>query len=267
MPRVSTSQVELSYVERGAGEQAVVFSHSYLVDHRHFEAQMAALQRRYRVIAYDHRDHGDSGKAQKSYTLDDLVLDAVAVIEATGAAPCHFVGLSTGGFVGLRLALRHRALLRSLVLMDTSAEAEPLLQRLQYEAMFLALRTAGVWPVIGPAMRAMFGPAVLRDRSRAAEVALWRQRIAANDPAALIRFGRAIFARDDILGQLREIDVPALVIVGERDRALPPRIARRMAEAIAGARLEVIADAGHLTTIESPEAVNAALLPFIESAS
>lgn len=87
MKTLNVDGLELHYVERGSGDQTVVFSHSFLVDHRQFEAQVAALESRYRFIAYDHRDHGRSSSARQAYRLDDLVRDAIGVIEATGAAP------------------------------------------------------------------------------------------------------------------------------------------------------------------------------------
>ncbi len=267
MPIVKSGGAEIHYVERGSGGQSVVLAHSYLVDHRQFEEQIAALEKSYRVIAYDHRDHGSSSRATAPYTLDDLVDDAVAVIEQTGAQPCHFVGLSTGGFVGLRLALHHRRLLRSLVLMDTSAESEPMYKRMKYKAMFLALRGLGVSPVIGTAMRAMFGHTTRKDPEQAAMLGVWRERIKANDPMALVRFGNAIFGRDDVLSQLKSLDIPTLIVVGEEDAALPPALSQHMSQAIPGARLEIIANAGHLSTIENPVAVNAVLVPFVESAS
>jgi pimeloyl-ACP methyl ester carboxylesterase len=267
MPTITTGGVELYYTDRGHGDQTVVFSHSYLVDQRQFEDQIAALEQRYRVIAYDHRDHGRSSRVKTPYALEDLVDDAVAVIEQTGAGPCHFVGLSTGGFVGLRLALRHRSLLRSLVLMDTSAEAEPLVNRIRYQMMFLVLRLLGPRPVLGSAMRAMFGGTPRRDPTRANELAVWRERIAANDPAALVRFGNAIFRRDDVLARLRGVDLPVLVMVGEEDTSTPPPLARNIATAIPGARLEVVPASGHLSTVESPERINAVLVPFLDGVS
>ena len=265
MPRATVNNIELHYVEGGAGEETVVLAHSYLVDHQHFAAQIEALEPNFRVVAYDHRDHGHSAKATPAYDLDDLVDDAVALIEHTGAAPCHFVGLSTGGFIGMRLALRRPELLRSLVLIDTSAGAEPLLKRLKYRAMFLVLRTLGVGPLVGTAMGLLFDPVTLRDPARRAEMARWRERLRANDPRALMRFGNAIFARESVLDQLGRITTPTLLMVGEHDKPTPPVCARRIAEAIPGARLEVIPRAGHLSTVDAPQAVNAVLVPFISA--
>lgn len=264
MPAISRDGIDLHYVEHGSGDQTVVFSHSFLVDHRHFEAQIEALADRYRVIAFDHRDHGGSGKAGPGYGIYDLVADGVAVIEETGAAPCHWIGLSTGGFVGVRIAIRHPQLLRSLVLMDTSPFAEPLLNRIKYRAMLAVLRLAGMKPLIGTGMKSMFGKSSLADADLEPVLAAWRERMLANDPAALIRFGKAIWGRDDVGGHLGDLDLPVLVVNGADDVPIPPSIARRTASLIPGSRLEIVERAGHLCTVEQPDMVAEILGDFLD---
>ena len=267
MPEIDLPDVRLHFVERGSGEETVVFSHSYLVDHRHFEPQIEALEDRYRVLAYDHRDHGGSERTPERYGLEDVYADAVAFLEATCDGPVHFVGLSSGGFVGVRLGIRRPDLLRSLVLMDTSAEAEPWPSRLKYKLMLAVLPWLGFRPLIGETMKAMFGPRFLRDPGRRQEREEWKARIMAGEPDALVRFGRAIFSRDSVQQELGRVEVPTLVVVGEQDRATPPSRARRLAEAIPGARLELIPRAGHLCTVEEPDAVNAVLGSFLDARS
>lgn len=262
MKTIEKGGIALVYAESGSGSETVVFSHSYLVDHRHFAPQIAALEDHYRVVAYDHREHGGSGLASSPYALDDLVADAVRVIEKTGAGPCHFIGLSTGGFVGLRLAIRYPHLVRSLVLMDTSADREPWPGRLKYEAMFKVLQVFGFGPLIKTVSGLMFSPAVLGDPARRDEISQWQERIMANDRAALVRFGQAIFARDSVLDQLGTIQVPTLVVVGQDDKPQPVFRARQIADGIPGAELTIIPDAGHLSTVDNPEAVNEALVRF-----
>ena len=264
MRRIEVNGVELAYVERGQGAETVVFSHSYLVDHRHFDVQIEALAQRYRVIAYDHREHGESALVPTDYSMDDLVDDAAALIEALDAAPCHFVGLSTGGFVGLRLALRHPQLLRSLVVMDASAERESMAKRLEYEAMFLILRALGFKPLMKTVMGLMFSPETLGDPERRDQMNLWRERMSSNDRRALVRFGRAIFGRDDLTRELGRITAPTLVVVGEADRPQPPQRSRRIAEGIPGAELAVIEKAGHLSTVDAPVTITHALQRFLE---
>jgi 3-oxoadipate enol-lactonase len=263
LDRVEVGDVQLEVCEAGSGAETVVLSHSFLVDHRQFCAQIEALSGQYRVIAYDHRDHGASGRSSSAYDLDRLVRDAQTVIDAMDAAPCHFVGLSTGGFVGMRLALRSPQLLRSLTLMDTSGQAESWPTRVKYRMLLAVFGLVGTRPVIGTAMRSMFSPGFRRDPARQDEVATWRSRIAANDPQALTRFGRAIFARDDVLEPLRRVQLPTLVMVGEHDRPVPVARARALAAAIPGAHLEIIPGAGHLSTVEQPERVNEFLQSFL----
>jgi pimeloyl-ACP methyl ester carboxylesterase/SAM-dependent methyltransferase len=260
---VTVNGVRLAYEERGAGDETVVLSHSYVVDHRHFDAQIEALSQHYRVLAYDHRGHGQSEAPADGYDLETLYRDAEAFIETVAGGPCHFVGLSTGGFIGLRLGFRRPDLLKRLVVMDTSADAEPLLKRLKYEGMFAVLDRAGFAPLLDRVMPIMFGPAFLEDPARADERALWRERFQENPPEALIKFGRGIFARDSVADRLADVRVPTMVMVGEHDVAQPPFRAERIADGIDGAVLCYVPAGGHLCTIENPDAVNEALLSFL----
>lgn len=263
MPQTMANGVRIHYLEAGDGPETVIFSHSYLVDHRHFEAQIEALAGDYRVLAYDHRDHGRSQRMTTSYGMEAIYADGLAFLEAVGEPPCHWIGLSTGGFVGVRLAIRRPELLRSLVLMGSAADAEPRFRRLKYRLMLAAVRTIGFRPVIGQAMKAMFGPDFLRDPDRRSERELWRERLQANGRKATVRFGRAIFSRDSVEDDLDRIETPTLVAVGARDRAVSPGRARRTAEAIPGARFETISGAGHLSTVERPERTRRLLDSFL----
>ena len=266
MPDIEAGGARLHYADSGSGAETVVMSHSYLLDHRHFAPQVEALGGRYRVLAYDHRDHGASARSAGPYGVEDLYADAVGFLEATGAVPCHWVGLSTGGFLGLRLAIRRPELLQSLVVMSAAANPEPRHRRLKYSLMLTALRWAGFGPVLGGGMKALFGRSWLRDPERAEERETWRRRITANDRAALVRFGRAIFGREGVEPLLAGVRVPTLVMVGEEDGTVGVERARRTAAAIPGARFEVVPRAGHLLTLEQPQAVNRLLDAFLAGA-
>jgi len=265
MERVAVNGIEIAYEEHGSGDETVVLSHSYLVDRRQYRAQIDALKERYRVLAYDHRGHGESDKPGHGYSMETIYRDGEAFIEATNAAPCHWVGLSTGGFVGMRLAFRRPELLKSLVLMDTSADVEALVKRAKYEGMFAVLKRAGFAPLMPATMPIMFGPTFLADPHRQDEVALWRERMMANDVEALIGFGRGIFSRESVLDRMAEITVPTLVMVGEHDVATPLSRAQQIVDRVPGALLQVVPRAGHLSTIENPEPINEALSSFLQT--
>jgi 3-oxoadipate enol-lactonase len=265
MPEVTVNGATLHYDEAGSGPETIVFSHSYLLDGRHFSPQMEFFKARYRCLAFDHRGHGRSQATADGYDVENFFQDAAAFIEATGAAPCHFVGLSTGGFVGLRLALRRPELLKKLVLMDTSADPEPEENLGQYKLMMRVVRLLGWWPVIGRVMPIFFTPKFLKDPARRETVAFFKSVIQAQDRTAMVKFGRAVFSRASIYDEIDRIKTPTLVVVGEQDRATTPDKARRMAQRIPGARLVTIPEAGHICTLEQADRVNAALDDFLSA--
>ena len=259
VPDIEVNGVRLDYVEQGSGPEAIVFSHSYLVDWSHFKPQIDALSDRYRCIAFDHRGHGASERPKDGYDMENLYADAVAFVEAMECAPAHFVGLSTGGFIGLRLGFRRPDLLRTLTLMDTSAEVEPRPKRLQYELMMRMVRLIGMRPFAPYIMSLFFSKESRRDPTREAELRRFQHMIIHDDKDAMIRFGRGIFNREGVLERLAEITVPTLVIVGEEDTSQPPDRAQRIADGIQGSELLIVPNAAHISSFDGPDVINAAL--------
>jgi len=213
MSEVTVNGAALFYEEMGAGEDTVVFSHSYLVDSTHFAPQMKALSDRYRCIAFDHRGHGRSQVTEGGYDMENLYTDGVAFIEALQCAPCHFVWLSTGGFIGMRIGIRRPNLLKSLILMDTSADPEPAENVKLYKLLMVIVRWLGWWPAIGKVMPLFFTEKFLRDPERQDEVKQWKRHIMAGDKKAGIQFGKGIFSRAGVYDELSTISVPTLVVV------------------------------------------------------
>ncbi len=265
MPRINSNGIQLHYEEMGSGPETIVFSHSYLADHTHFNPQMQALKDRYRCIGFDHRGHGRSEIAEDGYEMENLYADAVGFIEALDCAPCHFVGLSTGGFIGVRIGIRRPDLVKSLVLMDTSADAEPEEAVRQYRQMLFVVRWIGYWPVIGRVMPIFFASKFLNDPARQDEVQKWRRLFMANNRMAIYKFGHGIFSRTSCYEDLDKIRTPTLVIVGAEDPAQPVEKGERISQKIPGATLRVIPDAAHLCTVEEPAAVTSAIEEFLSS--
>src|SRR5687767_10090204 len=142
MARVTIRGASLYYEEHGTGRETVVFAHGCLLSCRQFDEQVAAFSDRYRCVAFDFRGHGQSQVTRAGYDMDGLTEDAAGLVRALGCAPCHFVGCSMGGFVGMRLAVRHADLLRSLVLAGSSASPEP--RPWRFRLMCWAARVLGV---------------------------------------------------------------------------------------------------------------------------
>jgi pimeloyl-ACP methyl ester carboxylesterase len=264
MPWLGVDGVELHYEERGKGVP-VVFSHGLLWSGAMFDAQVEALSSRFRCIAYDHRGQGRSASSPTRYDMERLTTDAVGLIEKLGAGPCHFVGLSMGGFVGMRLAARRPELLRSLTLIETAADGEPWLNVPKYRALMMVSRVAGFKPVVGAVMKIMFGPSFLGDPERVAIRDKMRNELLALDITRLDAALDSVIRRRPITGELSRIKTPTLVLHGEEDRAIVMPRAQAMARAIDGARMVIIPRAGHTSSVEAPEAITRELSAFFEA--
>jgi len=268
MPTLQVNGATLWYEEHGSGPETVVFAHGLLWSGRMFDAQVAELADRFRCVTFDFRGQGRSEVTAGGYDMDTLSDDAAALIQALGCAPCHFVGLSMGGFIGMRLAARRPELVRSLVLMETSADPEPAENVPRYRLLggiVGVLGTPGMRLVMPRVMRIMFSRTFLRDPAREADRRLWRERGMGNHPRGIVRALAGVIGRKPIYGELGKIAVPTLVVVGDEDVATVPAKAERIAAAIPGARLVVIPGAGHTSSVEQPDLVNAALEGFLAS--
>lgn len=263
MPRLKVNGADLHYEEQGTGPETVVFAHGLLWSGRMFDRQVAALAGRYRCVTFDFRGQGGSEVAGDGYDMDSLTADAAALIAALRCAPCHFVGLSMGGFVGMRLAIRHPGLLKSLVLIESTADPEPRENLGRYRLLTFVARWISLRLVAGPVMRIMFGKKFLEDPTRSAVRERARRDLIGNHRRGAARAVNGVITRQGIYEQLGRIAVPTLILVGDQDVATPLVRSERLHAAIAGSRLRVIQGAGHTSTIEEPDAVNAAIAGFL----
>jgi pimeloyl-ACP methyl ester carboxylesterase len=263
---VRVNGVELFYEETGEGPETIVFSHGLLMDHSMFEAQRVAFSARYRVIAYDHRGQGQSQDPGSGYDMDTLATDAASLILALSAAPCHFAGISMGGFVGMRLAARRPALVRTLTLMNTSAEAEPWLNRLRYGFQAQLVRLVGAAPFAGVAANRLFGATTRARQERRAMLEEWTRKLRRR-PRNVADALMGVMQRKEVTAdELSAIRCPTLIISGEEDTERPPADSEHLAACIPESRLVCLAGAGHSSALEVPEAVITAMRGLLEDA-
>ncbi|HSK23832.1 MAG TPA: alpha/beta fold hydrolase [Egicoccus sp.] len=263
MPTLDVNGTRLYYEDSGTGDEVILFSHGLLWDHRMFGPQVEALRSDYRCIAYDHRGQGRSAvPTEATIPMDLLALDAVALIEKLELGAVHVVGLSMGGFVGMRVAAWRPDLVRSLSLLETSADPEPSRNVPRYKALNLVVGVAGTKPVSSQVMPIMFGRTFLDDPARAAERDRWRAILESN-ARSITKAVNGVIQRPSFAEHLSEILAPTLVVVGDEDVATTPAKAQGLVAGIPGARLVTIPGAGHTSTIEQPQAVTAALREFL----
>ena len=267
MPTIDVNGTSLYYEDTGPGStgETIVFSHGLLWGTELFEAQIASLKQRYRCIAWDHRGQGRSAPDTRHCIGIELVWqDAVALLDELGLANVHFVGLSMGGFVALRVAARRPELIRKLILLETSIGPEPIENVGRYRLLTTIYRAIGPRVVAGRVAPIMLGRSILADPSRKADVARFvalmtrRRDVWKAVNGVIDRAGVAA-------SELSRIRAPTLVIVGDEDVPTPLAKAQQIVAAIAGAKLATIPRAGHSSPVEEPAAVTSAIEQFLQS--
>jgi len=264
MAYMNVNGARLFYTDTGGDGPVVMFSHGLLFSTEMYDDQIAHLKGKYRCIAYDHRGQGQSGVTADGYDMDTLADDAAALLTALNIEKCHFVGLSMGGFVALRMAINHSGRVLSVSVLDSSADAEPQENHGRYNMLNFILRWFGPKPVVGAVMPIMFGQSFLKDPMQKDLRNKWRRFLRqVADKKAMSKAVSGVIARESVYDRLGEIMVPTLIVVGEEDTATVPAKSERMHKAIAGSEFLVIPKGGHVSTIDAPDAVNAALSDFL----
>jgi 3-oxoadipate enol-lactonase len=269
MPYVRTRLGRWFYEERGTARSsgdAIVMWPSMLCDGGMWRNQIEPLSALGRVVVFDGPGHGKSEIPPRLFTLEDnaeALMDAFAEL---GIDRAVMVGLSWGGMVAMRVALRHPERLRGLVLMDTSAEEEERANRIKYRVFVSFGRRFGMPRAVADAQ---IVPLFFSERTRVARPEIVERMVRAASGFSREGTARASLAvvvhRKDILPRLGAIRTPTLVVCGSEDRATPPVHSERIAAGIRGAKLVYIEGAGHLSALENPREVNEAIVPFIKN--
>lgn len=256
MPYADLNGAQIHFTDTGGDGEAIVFSHGLLFSGDMFEAQVAHFRDRYRCITFDHRGQGKSGVTDVGYDMDTLTADAAALIGYLGIAPCHFVGLSMGGFVGMRLAAHYPQLLKTLTLLETSADPEPRGNVPKYQRLNFVARWIGLWAVVGSVLPIMFSQTFLNDATRITEKKRWAKAITGNHRIGITRAVTGVTDRNGCADLLPKIDLPVGIGVGDEDVATVPEKAERLHAAIKASELVKFTGAGHSASIETPGQVN-----------
>jgi len=263
MPIAEVNGIEIYYEESGKGEETLVFSHGLLWSSHMFRAQVEYFKSKYRVIAYDHRGQGQS-EFRAPFDMDTLTDDAAALIRSVCNGPVHFAGLSMGGFVAMRLAARHPELVRSVLLLNTSANPEPVENHPKYKTLNSLVKWFGIFPLIAnQVMPIMFAQSWLANPENKLEASYWKSQISKNSKKVTGPVEGVIY-RKGLEGELASISCPTLIIVGDEDVATKPEKAKFIQMGIKGSVLHMVSGAGHSSCIEKPGEVNRIINEFLE---
>jgi 3-oxoadipate enol-lactonase len=247
-------------LEGPADRPVVALAHPLGATLEMWDAQVAALLPRYRVLRYDIRGHGGSEVPPGPYTLEQMAGDLLALLDALGIRESHFVGLSMGGLIGMTAALAFPDRIRRLVLCDTTAQYGPAVEGMWHERLRVA-ETEGMTETLIERTMAIWFTAAFRER-HAAQVDRVRAMLRATDPRGYAASIRAI-GFVNLTPRLGAIRSRTLVIVGEQDPGTPPAMAEVLHAKIPGARLAILPGAMHCSAVEVADAFNRAVGEFL----
>jgi pimeloyl-ACP methyl ester carboxylesterase len=244
---------DLHFVDEGSGEP-ILFVHAFPLDGRMWEPQRKELGREARVIVPDLRGFGSSPADLPPATLDEHADDLARLLDGLRIERATLVGLSMGGYICFRFAARHRARLARLALADTRATPDSEETRRSRDQNIALVEADGV-----PALVERMLPNLLR-RKAAPAVAERVREIGSSQPKHAVKAALAAMRdRPDSVPLLGSLSLPAAILVGYEDVITPRSEAAKMAELVPGSELHVLEGAGHLASLEVPDAFNASL--------
>jgi pimeloyl-ACP methyl ester carboxylesterase len=261
MPTIQLPGVDLTLADHGAG-RPVVLLHGFPMDHSMWAHQAQSLAADYRVITPDLRGFGRSSVTPGKVTVEQWADDLAAMLDALKIGePIVLGGLSMGGYVAFRFFEAHRSRLAGLMLCDTKAAADtPQAAAGRLETARRLEREGGQFLADTMPPR-LLAPSTLDGKPEVVDGL--RKMILAGDPFGYAATSRGLAERPDFTPLLPRIDCPTLLIVGRQDAISTVAEMRAMARAIPRSRIVEIDGAGHVTPLEAPAEVTAAMEEFL----
>lgn len=231
------------------GAPVLAFLNSLGTDYRIWDALADRLTGRFRLLRYDMRGHGLSDAPEGDYSLEDHVGDLSGLLSVLGIERVVPVGVSVGGLIAQGFALAEPDRLSGLVLMDTAAR---LGDEASWTARIDAIRAGGMAAISRTVIERWFDGSYRT--AHADDFAGWLNMLE-RTPAAGYAGTCATLRDTDLTDRVAGISLKTLMMAGEADRSSPPELVRKTAALLPNARFELIAGAGHLPSIEAPDAV------------
>ena len=258
--KTRTNGIDLNYEITGSEKAPwITLSHSLACNLHMWDDQMDLLTRKFRVLRFDTRGHGQSSAPAGEYTLDQMADDVKGLFDALNITRTHWMGLSMGGMIGQTFALKYPGVFQSLILADTTSRRPPNAAQMWGERI-KAAREGGMNAVLDSTLARWFTAPY---KARATDVMARIGKQILTTPVDGFCGACAAIAKVDTLDRLKEIQCPALVVVGEEDHGTPPEMAQAIHANLPGSELVTIKSAAHLSNVEQREAFNRVVMDFL----
>jgi 3-oxoadipate enol-lactonase len=261
MERLLSDDAEIFYDVRGNGPP-VVLLHPFPCHHEFWNPVGAALESRYRLVLPDLRGHGDSEIGDEPALMRKHADDIVRVLDAAGIGRAAFIGCSIGGYILFEFWRRYRERVNSLALVDTRPQADTAEARANRLRAAATVSEHGTEQYLDTMIPKLMGRTTLATRPDLIAGARAMMRKMSGEDISLVLRGMA--ERPDSVADLKNINVPTLIAIGEEDVLSTVADGELMRQDIAGSQLKVIPKAGHYAPWEQPEAVGTVLRQFLD---
>ena len=255
--KIRTNGIDIHYEVEGSGPW-LTMSHSLACDLHMWDPQMPVLKK-FKVLRFDTRGHGQSSAPAGDYTLEQMADDVKGLLDGLGIKQTHWAGLSMGGMIGQAFALKYPGVFQSMVLADTTSRRPPDAAKMWGDRIQTA-QSKGMDALVESTLARWFTEPYRNSRKDV------MQRIGdgiRRTPVAGFAGCCQAISKVDYLDRLKEIKVPALVMVGEHDHGTPPEAARIIQQNLPGSELKIIPSAAHLSNIEQADEFNKAMTGFL----
>ncbi len=256
MPFVEVGDLRTHYALTGDKDAVLVFSNSLGTDFSMWNPQMSELQRRFRILRYDTRGHGQSSVTSADYTVEQCGRDVLGLLDSLGLDRVHFCGLSMGGMIGMWLGIHAPNRLHRLVLSNTAARIGT---KEIWNARIATVRQDGMKSVAAAVIERWFTPEF---RASSAEKVARAQHMLGNSPPEGYAACCAAIRDMDQRESVAQIKAPTLVIYGASDPVTPASDAQFLTTQIRGSVAVELA-AAHLSNVEQADAFTAAVSNFL----
>ena len=266
MPITNANGVDLYYEIHGEGEPLLLIMGLSLNSKSWFRT-LPDLSEHFKVIVFDNRGVGLSSKPSTPYSIELMAEDAIAVLNAAGVDSAHVYGISMGGMIAQRLSIRHPERVRSLILGCTTPGGVNHVQPSPDVSMLLLSRASSASTpeeIAWATASILYSQAFLDNRKDlVAEDIQKRVEIPILPYAYMLQLQACL--GHDTYNELDQINVPTLVIHGDRDKLVPYKNGKTLAAKIANAQFLTVSGAGHIYPTEAKDLVNKKAIEFIKS--
>ena len=260
--QIQVNNFSMAYSDQGIGTP-IVLLHGYPLNRHIFDPQLEALSQQARMITPDLRGHGNSQAVAGPYSMNLLAQDVAAVLDQLHISePIILGGLSMGGYITFAFYRLFPERVKGLVLTATRAEADTPAAREARQQSAQNARSQGVSAITETMLPKLLAPNSLEQNPELVERV--RSIMESTSLEGVLGDLAAMAARPDSTPTLPTIQVPTLVVHGGQDSLIPLAEAQTMQQAIPNAHLEVIAESGHLPTLEAPQAYNQVIRQFLK---